>query len=547
MRWVVPWLGCVAFLYPCYWAATAIVSVLPALARSLVTGSPVLQYGVSPFGASASVAADAGARWLIWAVPAAVCAALLAAVRRWPAVTGALVGATGVAMAWPLGRQRPATGVVIVFGVALLAAGLRRLLGAAPDARYPARVAFLILVFALPLIALPLLFPQRRFAFERLLAPAAAAALLAVSVSLRWRSLPVRRPGWTAIAAGLALTIGLASGAGQAGRALQQRQRKSTSDAARAALARVPPINPAAPYAMRFFQRGLNFTAEHPAGYESTQSQETLRMLPAYGVNAIALVPYGSITTPRRFGGGWESDEGIEYLSRVAHSVGVKVMLKPQLWGRTWPADFEPPNAEARRAWFDQYAILVEHYAKLAARIHADLFCIGTELAKMTRDHAEWRRLIAIARTHYRGPITYAAIQGPEFETLAFWDALDYIGLSNYYPLPDTLDTTAVVAKVAAVQSRFKKPVVFAEAGFSSYEAPHRAPWDETPRKLAPQDQARCYEALFQAFFRQPWFDGFYWWKVGTNRYGGVSDGSHTPWGKPAMEVVKRWYTQGGR
>ena len=64
---------------------------------------------------------------------------------------------------------------------------------------------------------------------------------------------------------------------------------------------------------------------------------------------------------------------------------------------------------------------------------------------------------------------------------------------------------------------------------------------------MAPEDQARCYEALYRAFYRKSWFQGMYWWKVGTNRFGGSSDGSHTPWGKPAMDVVARWYKDGGR
>ena len=78
-------------------------------------------------------------------------------------------------------------------------------------------------------------------------------------------------------------------------------------------------------------------------------------------------------------------------------------------------------------------------------------------------------------------------------------------------------------------------------------QAPNREPWDETPRKLSPEDQARCYDAVFQAFYTKPWLQGIYWWKVGTNGYGGPGDGSHTPWGKPAMDVVKKWYTDGRR
>jgi hypothetical protein len=138
----------------------------------------------------------------------------------------------------------------------------------------------------------------------------------------------------------------------------------------------------------------------------------------------------------------------------------------------------------------------------------------------------------------------YAPTQGPEFESIRFWDDLDYIGLNNYYPLADDLSMKQVVEKVEKVQAFYKKPVIFTEAGYTSMEAPHREPWSETPRKLSMDDQARCYEAVFQAFYRKSWFQGMYWWKVGTDGHGGVDDGSFTPWRKPAMGVIARWYKE---
>ena len=98
------------------------------------------------------------------------------------------------------------------------------------------------------------------------------------------------------------------------------------------------------------------------------------------------------------------------------------------------------------------------HHAELAARIQADIFCVGTELSKLSVYDAEWRRIIRDVRKIYKGPLTYAAVQGPEFENLRFWDALDYIGLNNYYPLPDDLSTAAIVAKVEAVQASSVSP-----------------------------------------------------------------------------------------
>jgi hypothetical protein len=294
-----------------------------------------------------------------------------------------------------------------------------------------------------------------------------------------------------------------------------------------------------------FLQKGVNFTAEGRSGYGSAKALESLRELPKYGVNAIALVPYGMTRPGTSFirVGGLEKDEHIARIAGAAHSLGMKVMLKPQIWvpgGFVGDLDFD--SEQQRNAWFAEYRAFIGHHAELATRIRADIFCVGTELARLSKFDAEWRRIIMEVRKVYRGPLTYAAVQGPEFETLGFWDALDYIGLNNYYPLPDDLSTAAVVAKVEAVQRRFRKPVIFPEAGFASLEAPHRAPWDETPRRLSMEDQAKSYEAIYRAFWSKPWFKGIYWWKIGTNGFGGPNDGSHTPWGKPAMEVVRRWY-----
>ncbi|MBS1874630.1 MAG: hypothetical protein JSU00_15550 [Acidobacteria bacterium] len=299
------------------------------------------------------------------------------------------------------------------------------------------------------------------------------------------------------------------------------------------------------------FQRGVNFTAEGPRGYTAEVARPMLLKLKEYGVNSVALVPYGFSRRDRpgvRFGGGWERDEGIESVARAARELGFKVLLKPQLWVHPgYPGDLEYPNAADRDVWFREYQAYIEHQAELAVRIHADVFSVGVELQKLTVFEQPWRRIIAAVRKIYPGPLTYGATQGPEFEGIRFWDALDYIGLNDYYPLPDDLNASGVAAKVEAIARKYSRPVLLTETGFSSYQAPHREPWSEAPRKLAPQDQARCYEAIYKAFYGKPWLAGIYWWKVGTNGYGGPDDGSHTPWGKPAMEVVRKYYRSGRR
>jgi hypothetical protein len=296
-----------------------------------------------------------------------------------------------------------------------------------------------------------------------------------------------------------------------------------------------------------FLHKGVNFTAEGRGGYSSASALDMLRELPKYGVNSIALVPYGMTrqgAADIRFGG-LERNEHIEIVAQQAHTLGMKVMLKPHIWmPGGFIGDLDFASDKEREAWFAHYRVFITHYARLAVKIRASVFCVGTELSKLSKHEKEWRSIILAVRKIYPGALTYAAVQGSEFETLAFWDALDYIGLNNYYPLPDDLSTSAVLTKVEAVQKKFRKPVMFPEAGFSSLEAPHREPWDETRRKLSMQDQARCYEAVYKAFWGKPWFKGIYWWKVGTDGFGGETDGSHTPWRKPAMDIVRRWYSR---
>ncbi len=301
------------------------------------------------------------------------------------------------------------------------------------------------------------------------------------------------------------------------------------------------------------FRKGVNFTAERPDTYSSPRAKRLLISLREYGVNSVALVPYGFCregSTEVRFNGRrtWEKDTALRELTALAHERGMSVLLKPQVWvPRGFPGDIEFPTHRETQAWFSGYEAFLNHYANLARRIGADLFCVGVEFSRLVCHEEEWRRLIGLAREWYSGPLIYAANWGEEFESVRFWDALDYIGLNNYYPLPDDLSTGRVVERVEQVHHLYHRPVLFPEAGFPSLEVPHREPWDETPRPISLSEQARCYEAVFRGFYHQPWFRGVYWWKIGSNGFGGPQDGSHTPWGKPAMDVIARWYLRGGR
>lgn len=474
------------------------------------------------------------ARWLVWTAPG-----LISMRPEWhPAIGPALAALAGLAL-----REKGPV-VWMAAGLALCdrLGGPR---GFQPDWIHAAAAGVFVLgarraeAGALPLLGgvlLPLAVLRElsargpwRWQSAALCLAAAALLLLAARGRVRWHAPRWRLwPGFAA--AGLLV-------AGNAGFEQWTRAQRA------AALASLPRPDAAAPYPVDFFHRGVSFTAEG-VPYDSPRALAMLRELPAYAVDSVALVPYGF--SPRgqtaiRIPGAaesWESTDGMALLTAEAHALGLRVMVKPHVWrlqGRT-----DLPDA---REWMRQYRPFALHYATFAARVHADIFCIGTELRGLTGLEAEWRELIAAVRAVYKGPVVYAANHGEEFESIRFWDALDYIGLDNYYPLDDRYSPALLVEKIERVHARFGKPVLFTEAGYGAHQGSHREPWaDESPAPLDLDEQARSYRALLSAVYRKPWFRGVYWWKVGTNGYGGHRNNSMTPWRKPAMDVVREFY-----
>ena len=582
MRWTRSWILCAAFYYPALWLAVSCIWAFPGLVRSAFLGEHIVDLrptalGLMLWSAPANPAAHAGADrgyfapspswWILVPLATAVAIALVRAdlTRR---VLGGLAVAVlaDAALVMPFARFRGSGHISAplifssIFFFALLFLGLYWMSAAWAGSGYWVRLAGLSTCVAIVPLLLWFLFrvPQAfRFGnFIWMLAPPAALAALILSFRAPRISNADLRPvrAW-AILTGFAVTALLVLSSTWGGpiavRAFQQRQQRANQ----AEVAKLPPIPVNAPYAKLFFQKGVSLSAEFPNPYSSPGARQMLRTLYANGVNAMALVPYGGMQlgSPEVRGFGehsWESDEGLRELSRLAHVIGMKVMLKPGIWirGGHFGGDIEFTSEADRVKWFENYGRFIERYARLAAEIHADLFCVGGEFVRMSRYDREWRQIIANVRKVYPGPVTYAANFGDEFQNLKFWDALDYIGLQEYYPLPNDLSTSPVVDKVETVEKRFNKPVIFTEVGFPSAPGGNRRPWaDGKSGEADLQLQARCYQAIFQAFYEKPWFQGMYWWKVGSNGFGGPGDTSLTPWGKPAMQVVRDWYQNGTR
>ena len=283
--------------------------------------------------------------------------------------------------------------------------------------------------------------------------------------------------------------------------------------------------------------------------YGSPASEASLRKLRDHGVNWIAIMPFGfQRSEPAIRMGGYEDDPSLRAATLQAHALGMKVMLKPHVWARDEAAMMAWSDAQWRE-WFVSYEAFITHYATLARDAKMDALCIGNELKHSTRFEAEWRRIIARVRSIYAGPITYGA-NFDEVERVAFWDALDWIGVSAYFPLVDapvpSSKTLAgawqpVMRRLSALSRKYDKPILFTEIGYRSAEGAAWRQW-ELPRDAAPslEVQRVAYEAFFETVWPQPWLAGAYPWKwfSGPNR-----DDPYEMEDKPAAEVIRGYYT----
>ncbi|MFC3972515.1 glycoside hydrolase family 113 [Maribacter confluentis] len=314
------------------------------------------------------------------------------------------------------------------------------------------------------------------------------------------------------------------------------------------------------------YVKGFNFAHEGYNiynGYGSGKATESLRKQKGMGSNAVAIVPYSGINdihTPTAFRfsdhAGGENDESVVHAASVARTMDMYTVLKPQIFvGGSWPGGIDMQTDADWELFFDHYYRWIKHYAFLAEIYDIDALCIGVEFTKATLLHPDaWRKMIQKTRGLYSGQITYAANWGEEFENIAFWDDLDFIGLNSYYPLskkdnPTNAEMAAkfdtIKTKIKTVYDRFKKPIVFTEIGFRSIDAPWKNPHAEADESINQEMQQRCYEIIFQGIENEPWCQGILWWKYPSYlEYRGVDNNAFTPNNKLADETVRKWFSK---
>jgi hypothetical protein len=313
----------------------------------------------------------------------------------------------------------------------------------------------------------------------------------------------------------------------------------------------------------RTVHRGINYVAYGPEEYAKPEVEQDLRRLQALGVRWVAIVVtwYQADASATSIAPDLQrspTDAAVAHVLREIRRLGMNAFLRPMvdLLDGTWRGEIASPGEREWAAWFESYGRFITQYAQLAQREGAALFSVGVELEKTVGHKAAWRRLIRRVREVYRGEIIYSA-NWDGYQTVPFWYALDYVGIDAYFELDITASSLPTVGGfVAAWQpwvaqlDRFaqgvEKPILLTEIGVRSVRGNSRRPWDWTlDAPLSLQEQAHYYEAAFRVFWDRPWLAGLYWWAwLPFSAHGGPDDLTYTPGGKPAEQVLKRWYSR---
>ena len=256
----------------------------------------------------------------------------------------------------------------------------------------------------------------------------------------------------------------------------------------------------------------------------------------------------------------------LEIISTIKrfHDRGIKVCLKPMINSAdgVWRAlidfpdqnMFEEDNYWSR--WFASYQAFLTHYAEIAEYTGCEMFCLGCEMLGTERQETYWRQTIAMVQEIYHGPLVYNTNHGKE-ELAKWYDALDYLGTSAYYPVGDAPGASTeqmreewdkIAERLEGVSKRLGKKLIFMEIGCRSALGCAQMPWDFTHTEFPvnEDEQANFFESSMAALSDKEWFAGYFWWDWGTIVYhtkeeAAVDDGFNIHL-KKAEDVVRKWY-----
>ena len=272
-------------------------------------------------------------------------------------------------------------------------------------------------------------------------------------------------------------------------------------------------------------------------GYGSPACARTMFEVKRMGGDWVSLTPFGRVFDIHATGVSMsfevpfvENRKAVIAAVQQAHAAGLRVFLVPHLWVESgeWRGFIDPGSDADWARWAKAYQSFVVAWAQVAQLSKVDMMAVGVELRRwLTTDRAPlFHPIIEHLRAVYSGPLTYAA-NWDDVEDTVIWGDLDVIGINAFYPLATRADapfaellqeSRKIAARAGQLASRWNKPFLFTEFGYTTRKDPALRPW-EWPEALSnvvidERAQAQAYRALLAAVIEQPLFAGLFAWRL---------------------------------
>ena len=243
-------------------------------------------------------------------------------------------------------------------------------------------------------------------------------------------------------------------------------------------------------------------------------------------------------------------------LIRLAHEKNLRVVLMPIVLLENaregeWRGKIDPTSWDD---WWEDYRDYIIRYAKIAQQTQTEVFVVGSELVSTEQFAKRWRDLIRSVRDIYTGSVCYSA-NWDHYRPVEWWDALDLAGMTTYYDLTNGEAPTIerllaawepIKKDVLEWQKKVNREILFTEVGWPNQSTAAQYPWDyyRATTKPDPTAQSNCFEAFFRTWMHEESVAGFLvWeWRNHPEQKIGPEDTSYVPVGKPAMDVIRKYY-----
>ncbi|MDX2052757.1 MAG: hypothetical protein SFV15_10225 [Polyangiaceae bacterium] len=216
--------------------------------------------------------------------------------------------------------------------------------------------------------------------------------------------------------------------------------------------------------------------------------------------------------------------------------------LNSRQW--VWPGD--------RRAWFRAYADRLVELARWGESAGAKELVVASELTLLLAMRAPWVEVVTRLRRVFHGHLTVSPVF-PQYPWVRWWDCLDSIGVSAYFPLALSQNASANAMErgwrvhrvhLIAFSRLHSKPLTFVEVGYPCTHVAASRPWDFAwaKRTLDLDQPARCWEAFRRVWAHDDTLRSFRIW--GLSAQPNVEPKAFEPWHKPSEAVVRRLFAE---